>query len=286
MFATMSPMKATDCAAGDAKHDAVLQFLSAYVLNRNPVTCSLTDSILGRKFYLIYGPPGTGKTQLIKGLCGSCGCIPIFIETTSFLLCVQGFPDKGFEDFLRRCFTKLCEDNPDMHFILFADEGEKLIEEGTSAAAILKRYLQKAQFPKNAFFFVATNTLDNLCPALKSRFGSGKIFWTMPEKVEVVIVYMKDILSHRHHTTPKEVRTFYDILEALKERNEAQYDEYFERVAKFVQEADFRVWDDAITTLTCDEEIGVMKNEMKGLLKKGFLVDFLVEKTLDSFSSK
>merc|ERR1719313_901682 len=115
-------MNATDCSAGDPQHDVPMQFLSANVVNHDIKTCGLTDSVFGRRFYLIHGPPGTGKTQLVKGLCASCAYIPIFIETTSFLLYVQGFPDKGLEDFLRRCFKNLCEENRDVCFILFADE--------------------------------------------------------------------------------------------------------------------------------------------------------------------
>ena len=147
--------------------------------------------------FLLCGPPGTGKTHTVKHVAQHLGVAVVQIKKSDIESKWVGETGK----FMKVLFDALACVQP---VILFADEGEALIEDRQSSSvshnrefiAHLLQYLQdSSQAHCGVISCFATNMSSGFDPAILSRMGGGVISLQRPSRAELRVVWANQLRS-------------------------------------------------------------------------------------------
>lgn len=167
---------------------AIKQFYGYESPLQNKVTDSDTSKTLGGNMLILHGPPGTGKTAIANGIANQAGKKLIYVNVNDIESKWLGDSEKNLAAVFERAEKEGAW--------LFFDEADALLQ---SRKALSKDHTVKLtntfiqqynQFKDRTKIILATNTPDNIDPAIKSR-GVTVGIKTPPKEVRQDILLQK-----------------------------------------------------------------------------------------------
>ena len=150
---------------------------------------------------LFYGPPGTGKTMMARAIANDEKVNFLYMNLSKIYSVWYSESSKRMEAAID---SAVRYSNEHGKTVLFIDEidslGSRTYTYGTESGKVLNTLLTKlsgisSQDNKNLLIIGCTNLLDNLDPALVSRFKT-KIYFGMPDKpdrIDIISKYAKNL---------------------------------------------------------------------------------------------